>query len=229
MKNQSKQLVLLLVLLLCLTAGFFGLKQYNKVQSEKTEEDTITVTDAAKEDVIRFTYDYEGKTYSFEKEEDTWYYAEDHSLTINQNSINAMVNRIAPLKAEQAINDVEDLSQYGLEDPAKQIQFETAADSYTLELGNFNDVVSVYYARLSSDNTVYTVLSPVMTVFNRDLEDLVEETEEESTEEKAEQVEETAGEGIAVEAGKEAGEEVAEENGEEFEEETEETAEMKSE
>ncbi len=187
MKNQSKQLMTLLLVLVFLVAGFVGLKQYNKVQSEKPkEDDTITIIDVAKEDVVKFSYDYEGVTYSFEKEDDTWYYADDHSITLNQNSINAMVNRIAPLTAEQVITDVTDMTQYGLDEPAKRIQFETVTASYIVELGDFNDVASVYYAKLPSESTVYTVMSPVMTVFNRDLEDLVEEVEEsaeESTEE----------------------------------------------
>lgn len=189
MKNQSKQLMILLLILVFLIAGFFGLKQYNKVQSEKPQEDdTITVIDVAKEDVVKFSYDYEGVTYSFEKEDDVWYYADDHSITLNQNSINAMVNRIAPLTAQQVIKDVTDMTQYGLDEPAKRIQFETTTASYIVELGNFNDVASVYYAKLPSESTVYTVMSPVMTVFNRDLEDLIEEVEE-TDEETAEESE----------------------------------------
>lgn len=166
-------LVLVLALAL-LVAAFFGLKQYNKTQSEKGEEETgEVVVDIDKDDVIKLTYDYEGETYTFEKVDDTWYYAEDHSQKITQFLIGNMTSMVAPLKAEQIIENVTDMSQFGLAEPSRTISFETADASYIFEVGDLNSVSKVYYLRQPSETTVYAVQSGVVSIFNKTLEDVV--------------------------------------------------------
>ena len=49
------------------------------------------------DDITSFRYVYEGETYAFEKEDDTWYYADDHSLNLNQDRIKAMILKVAPM------------------------------------------------------------------------------------------------------------------------------------
>lgn len=189
MKKQRRQMILLLVLLTALIGGFFGLKQYNRVQSElPEEEDSITVVDMNRDDIIKFSYNCEGETYEFVKEEDTWYYAEDKSLNIDQSSIALRTMKMAPLVAEQVIENVTDMTRYGLDEPSKTLQFETATESVILYVGDYNSVSKVYYVCKSSENTVYTVLSPNVTVFNYTLEDLIEEEEVEATEETSTEV-----------------------------------------
>lgn len=182
MKKQKIQMLVLLAILVVLAAGFLGIRQYNQMQSEEPQEETgITVVDIAAEDIVRFSYDYEDVTYTFEKEEDTWYAAEDHSLNLVQTSVNSMITDVAPFIAEQVIENVTDMSQYGLAQPARTISFETASESYIFYVGDFNDVSSVYYLCRPSETTVYVVPALTVNRFNRTLEELVEE-EEESTE-----------------------------------------------
>ena len=182
MKKQKIQMLVLLAILVVLAAGFLGIRQYNQMQSEEPQEETgITVVDIAVEDIVRFSYDYEDVTYTFEKEEDTWYAAEDHSLNLVQTSVNSMITDVGPLVAEQVIENVTDMSQYGLAQPSRTISFETASESYIFYVGDFNDVSSVYYLCRPSETTVYVVPALTVNRFNRTLEELVEE-EEESTE-----------------------------------------------
>jgi len=181
MGKSGKQLLLLVLVLVILVGVLFGVKQYNKVQSEKPEENSqITLADTPKEEILRLTYDYEGETYSFEKKEDTWYYTGDPSLTITQYMITNMLSKLSPLTAEQAIEEVTDVSQYGLGENSRTITWETADESYTIEVGDYNSMTAVEYIKFLSENTVYTVPSSTVTVFDKSLEDLVEETEEES-------------------------------------------------
>lgn len=182
MKKQSGQLLILLLVLAGLTAAFFGLKQYNKVQSEKEEDDGITIFDTERDDIVKLTYDYEGETYCFEKEDDTWYDAEDHTLNIEQYLIKNMLSSVAPLKAEQIIENVTDMNQYGLAEPSRTIQYETEDAAYVFEVGDYNSVSSVHYIRKPGENTVYAVSSSTVTVFNKTKDDLINTTAEESEE-----------------------------------------------
>lgn len=171
----------MLLALVVLAAAFLGIRQYNKNASSATSttEDTQeTVLDVNSDDITSFRYVYEGETYSFEKEEDTWYYTGDHSLNLNQERIKAMILKVAPLKADQVIENVTDMSQYGLADPERTIQYETADRSVIINVGNLNSMTSQYYIAFPSEMKVYAVTTNVVTGFNYTLDDLVEETTE---------------------------------------------------
>lgn len=171
----------MLLALVVLTAAFLGIRQYNKNASSaaSTTEDTQeTVLDVNSDDITSFSYVYEGETYAFEKEDETWYYADDHSLNLNQDRIKAMILKVAPLKADQVIENVTDMSQYGLADPERTIQYETADRSVIINIGNLNSMTSQYYIAFPSEMKVYVVATNVVTGFNYTLDDLVEETTE---------------------------------------------------
>lgn len=171
----------MLLALVVLAAAFLGIRQYNKNASSATSttEDTQeTVLDVNSDDITSFSYVYEGETYAFEKKDETWYYTDDHSLNLNQERIKAMILKVAPLKADQVIENVTDMSQYGLADPERTIQYETADRSVIINVGNLNSMTSQYYIAFPSEMKVYAVTTNVVTGFNYTLEDLVEETTE---------------------------------------------------
>ena len=181
MKKKQRQMIGMLLALVVLAAAFLGIRQYNKNASSATSitEDTQeTVLDVNSDDITSFRYVYEGETYAFEKEDETWYYADDHSLNLNQDRIKAMILKVAPLKADQVIENVTDMSQYGLADPERTIQYETADRSVIINVGNLNSMTSQYYIAFPSEMKVYVVATNVVTGFNYTLEDLVEETTE---------------------------------------------------
>lgn len=171
----------MLLALVVLAAAFLGIRQYNKNASSATSttEDTQeTVLDVNSDDITSFSYVYEGETYAFEKKDETWYYTDDHSLNLNQERIKAMILKVAPLKADQVIENVTDMSQYGLADPERTIQYETADRSVIINVGNLNSMTSQYYIAFPSEMKVYAVTTNVVTGFNYTLDDLVEETTE---------------------------------------------------
>ena len=171
----------MLLALVVLAAAFLGIRQYNKniASATSTTEDTQeTVLDVNSDDITSFRYVYEGETYAFEKKDETWYYTDYHSLNLNQERIKAMILKVAPLKADQVIENVTDMSQYGLADPDRTIQYETADRSVIINVGNLNSMTSQYYIAFPSEMKVYVVATNVVTGFNYTLEDLVEETTE---------------------------------------------------
>ena len=171
----------MLLALVVLAAAFLGIRQYNKNASSATSttEDTQeTVLDVNSDDITSFSYVYEGETYAFEKKDETWYYTDDHSLNLNQERIKAMILKVAPLKADQVIENVTDMSQYGLADPERTIQYETADRTVIINVGNLNSMTSQYYIAFPSEMKVYAVTTNVVTGFNYTLDDLVEETTE---------------------------------------------------
>lgn len=183
MKKQQKQIWVLLAMLAIFVGAFFGIRKYNEAQSEKpARQEGTVVLDVSADDVIRYTYDYEGETYTLEKEGDTWYAAGDHTRNLYQYRAGSLMEGIAPLIATQVIENVSDLAQYGLTEPQRTISYETATGSYTIYVGDRNSVTASYYVSLPSDSRVYVVDADAITKFNVALEEMVNETPAETDE-----------------------------------------------
>lgn len=181
MKKQKLYFLILLAAVIVLGAALLGVRRYNQIQEDKPEEtEGIVIIDAAAEDVVKLSFDYQEEAIHLEKVEDTWYNAEDHSQAVKQNRPAAILSNVTPLVAQMTIEDVSDLSQYGLTEPSRVITFETAAESYIIYVGDKNDMTDAYYVSLPSDPNVYVVDSSVFSSFNTTWSSLLDTSQEES-------------------------------------------------
>lgn len=188
MKKQPKQLIILIAILAILAGAFWGVRQYNRTQgSRDAEQNKTPIISVDSEAIVKMSYDYEGETYTVEKEEDVWYDANDRSRKLIQYRIKSIAKDFAALSAAQVIENVTDMNQYGLAEGYRTISFETATESYIFYLGEQNDITQNYYICKPSEATVYAVGSTLVSKLNYPLDDMVEAEEEslegESTEE----------------------------------------------
>lgn len=195
MKKQKKQLIALCILLLICIVAWAGLTKWNKSQEQKKQEEEeaskVTVTDVATEDVNAFSYQYNNETLSFVKEDGTWYYETDKSISLDQDTMKTLVATAAQLTAEQEIKDYEDLSEYGLETPLNTITLTTGDGTTTLLIGNKNDMLSQYYVKTDQSDSIYLAGSAVYTTYQKGIAELtVTESTEESATEQPEETEE---------------------------------------
>lgn len=202
MKKQGRNFIILMAVLIVLAAGYFLLVKYNEKQQEQEagQVDGEVLAEMDREDILRFSYIYEGETYVFEKRDVTvepskaddseeqsggqaaeptvesrWVYAADPSLNLMQSRINSMAGKFTRIIAQQTITNVTDLSQYGLEEPCNVVHWETDQGSYTYNVGDYNSVGSVYYICEPDSNTVYAVTTSFRTGMDYSLEELLEE------------------------------------------------------
>lgn len=185
MKNQKKQFLILVICLVVLLGGYVCLMKYNEKQADVPQEAVAEpIIQVLSEEITEFSYDYEGETYSFVLEEDTWKNKEDTSLNIDQTIVGNMVSQISQITADTAIENVEDLSLYGLDTPERIIAFVTSDTSAQIQIGDYNTMQDLYYLRVDEGTTVYAVASTRLKTFKYTLEDLVveEATEEEEGE-----------------------------------------------
>lgn len=183
MSKSAKVMTVLVIVLLVLVSVLHMVKSFNKLQSEALpEEANITILDIAKEDIIKLTYEYEGETLVFEKTDDVWYYAPDHSLTIAQYMISNILGELAPLQAIQVVEDVDNMAMYGIVDESRVVTFETAEETYSFAIGVYNETTNVSYIAMPGEDDVYVVEGTTVTVFDKSLEDVVETTGEATAE-----------------------------------------------
>lgn len=195
MKKQKKQLIALSMLLLICIVAWVGLTKWNKSQEQKKQEEEeaskVTVTDITTEDINEFSYQYNNETLSFVKEDGTWYYEADKSVSLDQNTMETLVATAAQLTADQKIKDYEDLSEYGLDTPSNTITLTTGDGTTTLLIGNKNDMLSQYYVKTDQSDSIYLAGSAVYATYQKGIADLtVTESTEESATEQPEETEE---------------------------------------
>lgn len=215
MKKQRKQLIILLVVALLLLLGIKGAEYLTEKENEDAlNTEMVIVLDLEAEHLTELSYSYEGEEYSFLKKDDTWYAAEDESLAITQYMITAMETKIAPLTATEQIDNVEDLSQYGLAEPARYVKCVADGVTYDIQIGDYNELTGEYYICFNGENTVYTVAEAFVLAFNKTMEDVVEVVEE-SSEESAEETTTGDSEEEGADSSEEDSESGSEESGEE--------------
>lgn len=195
MKKQKKQLIALCILLLICIVAWVGLTKWNKNQEQKKQEEEeaskVMVTDIITEDVNAFSYQYNNETLSFVKEDGTWYYEADKSISLDQDTMETLAATAAQLTAEQEIKDYEDLSEYGFETPSNTITLTTGDGTTTLLIGNKNDMLSQYYVKTDQSDSIYLAGSAVYTTYQKGIAELtVTESTEESATEQPEETEE---------------------------------------
>lgn len=195
MKKQKKQLIALCILLLICIVAWAGLTKWNKSQEQKKQEEEeaskVMVTDIITEDVNAFSYQYNNETLSFVKEDGTWYYEADKSISLDQDTMETLAATAAQLTAEQEIKDYEDLSEYGFETPSNTITLTTGDGTTTLLIGNKNDMLSQYYVKTDQSDSIYLAGSAVYTTYQKGIAELtVTESTEESATEQPEETEE---------------------------------------
>ena len=108
-KKKGLTLGLLLLLLAVLIGGLFGLRALNKAQEEKADGETaeektyIVSRDIKSTDITEFSYQCEGETLTFVKEDDTWKYKDNKDMELNQSKFTTMTGSLAGLTAKSCL------------------------------------------------------------------------------------------------------------------------------
>lgn len=184
MKKQGKT-ILAGLLVLCVLGGAYVGIGYNKEQKAAKAQ---AAEDAARDyltdmgDVTYFSYENDGETLEFEKEDGTWYYAPDHSVNLIQSTLDSMAVDVKKIEITRTLEGADGLEAYGLSEPVNRITIrDTDGNTQTVLLGNAagDDI----YACLDGQETVTVIGSELQSMTEKTLDDLTEmETEEAETE-----------------------------------------------
>lgn len=176
MKKTGKSvltLVILLVVLGGLIAGYLILSHYNSIESE--EEDTsISLLEKSGETVTALSYDDGETTLSFVYNNDIWEYALDSHFPIQQSLLQEMAASASSItaKLQLDISETED-ETYGLDAPALTVEVTFADDStYTYTFGDINDFNGYQYFTISGDDHIYMVETSLADAFGSSLDTL---------------------------------------------------------
>lgn len=177
MKKKTVKLVSAVVVLGVLCAAYEGVNFYVTSQEEKETEENDTSVDLVSleaDDITAVSFTADQDNVEFDKKDDTWTEKSDADFPVNQDTVDSAVKGVASLTADQEISDVEDMSQYDLDNPQNTITLTTADGDTTLEVGMESSNNQYYVKKADDDNNVYLVSSTSIEPFMGTLYDFAE-------------------------------------------------------
>ena len=177
MKKKSVNLITAVGVLVVLSGAYVGVKAYVAKQeaadTESAEEENPEIISIASADVKSIKFVIDKKEVTFEKDGDSWVKSDETGFPVDQDKIDTLVSSLNSIKAERTLENVEDASEYELDQPENTITVTTEdGETTVIQLGMENDSTSQEYIDLNKDSsTVYVVSNSTFSSFKGTLYD----------------------------------------------------------
>lgn len=183
MKNKTVKMVLAVVVLGVCCGAYAGVKTYvahqEQKESEEDSEESTTVFTASTDNIKSLDFMVDDTETTFEKDDDSWVKKDETDFPVNKTTLDSAASAIASVDSDRVLEDVDDLSEYGLDSPSNTIKIVTKSDeedgddiTTTLYVGDENSSTSQYYVRKDDDEkTVYLIDSSCVEPFTKSLND----------------------------------------------------------
>ena len=177
MKKKSVNLITAVGVLVVLSGAYVGVKAYVAKQeaadTESAEEENPEIISIASADVKSIKFVIDKKEVTFEKNGDSWVKSDETAFPVDQDKMDTLVSSLNSIKAERTLENVEDASEYELDEPENTITVTTEDGGTTvIQFGMENDSTSQEYIDLNKDSsTVYVVSNSTFSSFEGTLYD----------------------------------------------------------
>ena len=152
-----------------------GLNTYvsKEEKTESSEEESKTEVFSVKTDDIKsLEFIVDKKEVTFEKKDDSWVKKDETAFPVNQTTLDSAASAIKKVEADRVLEDVEDLTEYGLDSPSNTVTVDTADGTTKLNIGDENTSTNQYYiSKDDDDSTVYVVAADTVSPFMNSLYD----------------------------------------------------------
>ena len=190
-KRKKKQLIFIFVCFTVILAAYLGSKYYQNHLPVDDEEDEISVLDIDTSLVNEIGITHGEETINLQKDNDTWKCVDDKDFTIDSTKLQVFLDAAGSITSELKIENVTDMSQYGLDHPSLSISLQWDSNLYTIYIGDRNTVAGgVYYLKINDEDTVYTIENYKYNMLNKTKEDFAAEEETETAEEESDSADE---------------------------------------
>jgi len=151
---------IILVVIVALLAGAYVLVRNIKANQPGTSETKQydKLTDFISTDIESVTLKNKSGTFVIVKKDEDWALSEPADIRYDSSVLSSIVINSASIVADKVIEeDAQDLSIYGLDDPAIVTVKSKDGTSVTLEIGNQTPTGGGYYTKLQGKNKVYMI------------------------------------------------------------------------
>ncbi len=168
---KTKKLYILLGVLAALTAAVFAVSRYEEKKEEIRTSGEIVLA-LSPDSVTAVSWTNESGNFAFTLEDGTWVYEADAAFPADTEKIETLLEPFVSCSAAFVIDNVEDESLYGLDDPVCTITLTAGDETYTVRLGDFSQMDSQRYASIG-DGKVYLLSHDPFDEFSAVLSDVI--------------------------------------------------------
>ncbi len=183
MKRNKKLLILVGILAVCIIVyAVVSVVANKKEQADSSAAtDEITVTAFSSSEVAVLRWNYEGEAYSLSLTDSYWYNDADKDFPVKQSYASTMCTQISAITASRKLENVENMAEYGLEDPYLEVSIMTATGGeLSFIFGDTNAVSGECYMQYAEGDSftessdVYMVSSGIANAFSYAMADLIQ-------------------------------------------------------
>ncbi len=172
--KRFKRLYVLMGILALACVVTFAVSRYETYKETIRTSDEI-ILELSPDSVQSLSWEYDGQTLAFHREEETWTYDEDAAFPVDQEKIGDLLSLFEEFGVSFIIEDAEDLGMYGLDDPVCTINLTLDDDqAYAITLGDFSTMDSQRYVSIG-DGNVYLVQTDPLDYFDLEIRDLIDQ------------------------------------------------------
>ena len=169
--KQKKTLQILLLVFAGLIVLYTGVNLYQKQQSSKEDSDQTKISDL--KSLTSISYNNNGTTLSFIKQNGKWYYTKNKKYPITQSSLESLASTFQKVEAVRELKNADALSDYGLDKPTYTVSVkDKTGKSMTYYIGNATG--ENYYVTYGDKSKIYTVSSDITSSLSYSLDNLIE-------------------------------------------------------
>ncbi len=134
--KRAKRIYILLGVLAVICIATFAVSRYEE-RTEQIRSGREVILELDSQAATAVSWDAEGYVYAFHRD-GSWVYDEDEDFPVNDEKIDSLIDLFSEYVADFTITDVDDYSQYGLDDPVCTISITVDEEDYIITLGDFS-------------------------------------------------------------------------------------------
>ncbi len=176
MKRMKKMLLLFAALVILL--GAYGVLVNRETETAVVDEEsgTFELTEQTADELTSISWTQDETEYSFTRTDGVWYVADNDSYPVAQEKIESLCEDLLEMKGNRKLENVSDLSIYGLTEPTFSITAAWSDGTQTVySMGDATPFADGYYLTLEENaSTVYTVSESLSDLFDATMDDFTQ-------------------------------------------------------
>jgi len=151
--------IILLVVAALLIGAYFVVKNVKAGQADEDEESKYEdLTDYTSDEIESLTLENDEGTFVIERKDDDWILSTPTDFKYDSSSLSTIVVNAASVVADKVVEeDAQDLSIYGLDDPAVARLKTKDGTVISIEIGDKTPTGGGYYVKLEGSSKVYVI------------------------------------------------------------------------
>ena len=171
-KKRVRTLIILAAVLLAVAAVFAVVKIVTR-EKPAEEEPAVKLISIGADEVDSLEYTFEGAKTTFERTQEGFVLKGEKDFPLDEAAVENMLFAICDAVSVRGFDEAQQLSQYGLDENALEVNLTVNGKKTTVLLGDHNAQTDTVYALVSGDNTVHMVASSVKEAFEYALSDIM--------------------------------------------------------